>query len=198
MRKLKRTLTIALICATTFGVASLRASENPTHARAKLQDFKKITIDGNVSVTLVSSNNFGIIYDDENSGNAKVLQKGNSIRITGLTKQVTAVTIYVKDIYRIEASDNVTIKTNGKLRTQYLQVYLRDNANAELEVNNNGMQAQLKGNSSIRLSGKTDDIQIEASESTKMSIDKLKWTNITSGEFVAYLYNAPDNNTLAQ
>lgn len=198
MRKLKKTLTIALICATTLSVASSRASENPSHAQSNIQEFKKITIDGNVSVTLVSSNNFGIIYNDENSGNAKVLQKGNSIRITGLTKQVTAVTIYVKDIYRIEAYDNVTIKTNGKLRTQYLQVYLRDNSNAELEVNNNGMQAQLKGNSSIRLSGKTDDIQIEASESTKMSIDKLKWTNITSGEFVAYLYNAPDNNTLAQ
>jgi hypothetical protein len=177
----------AIVLSSTVFTTSVSAAEKEPDAILKISAFKRISVKGNVEVTIIQRSTPGISYNDDNTGTAKVMQDGDNLRITSTSSDRTKLTVYVNDIYRIEASENTIVKTEGKLKTKYLQIFLKGNAHAEINTSTEGLYTVIADNADLKLSGSTDQHTLVMGKSQKLTIDRfaaLK-TNISSVETFA-------------
>lgn len=177
----------AIVLSTTLFTTSVSAVEKSSVKIATPVSIKRVYVKGNIEITLIQRGAESVAYTDENTGNAKITQEGDILRISSTDKSLTKLTVYVKDIYRIEAHDNAVIKTNGKLTTKYLQIFLSGNAHAEINTSTEGLYTVIKDNSELKLSGSTDNHTLVMGNTPKLIIERfaaLK-TNISSVEIVA-------------
>lgn len=177
----------AIVLSSAVFTTSVSATEKEPDAILKISAFKRISVKGNVEVTIIQRSNPGISYTDDNTGTAKVMQDGDNLKITSTSTEKTKLTVYVNDFYRIEASENAIVKTEGKLRTKYLQIFLKGNAHAEINTNSEGLYTVISDQADLKLSGSTDQHTLVMGKSQKLTIDRfaaLK-TNISSVETVA-------------
>ncbi|GGI28603.1 GIN domain-containing protein [Pedobacter mendelii] len=176
-------LTAIVITSAAFTTSVLATEKNPI-TKESSTSFKKIIVKGNVEVTLIQRQTEGVSYSDDNTGKAKITQEGNTLKISSTDRDVSKLTVYVNDLYRIEASENAVVKTNGKLKSKYLQIFLKDNAFAQITSNTEGLYTVIKDNADLKLSGSTDNHTLIMGNTQKLTIDKfaaLK-TNISSVE----------------
>ncbi|RZL18519.1 MAG: hypothetical protein EOO96_27130 [Pedobacter sp.] len=160
------------------------AEKKPTTTVSAPNNFKRISVKGNVEIKIVQRHSESVAYDEDNIGRAKITQEGDLLRITSLDKDVSKITIYVSDIYRIEAADNAIVKTEGKVKVKFLQVFLKGNAHAEINSNTEGLYTVIKDNADLKLSGATDNHTVVMGDTQKLTMDRfaaLK-TNIHSNE----------------
>lgn len=120
-------------------------------------DFNRITVSGNVDIIIIPSLRSGIAYQECSFGTAKVMQEGMNLSIKSTTRETAQMVVFVKDIFRVIASGNAVVKTEGKLRTQYLQLMLKDRASANIHSITEGLYTIVEGNANLRLSGITND-----------------------------------------
>jgi len=174
----------AIILSSAAFTAPISATEKEPNAILNTSGYKRISVKGNVELTIIQRSNPGISYNDDNTGTAKVVQYGDNLKITSISTEKVKLTVYVSDFYRIEASENATVKTEGKLRTKYLQIFLTGNAHAEINTSTEGLYTVIADNADLKLSGSTDNHILVMGKSQKLTIDKfaaLK-TNISSVE----------------
>ncbi|MGN8055322.1 GIN domain-containing protein [Pedobacter sp. 22163] len=172
----------AIVLSSAVFTTSVSATEKEPDAILKISAFKRISVKGNVEVTIIQRSNPGISYTDDNTGTAKVMQDGDNLKITSISTDKAKLTVYVNDFYRIEASENAIVKTEGKLRTKYLQIFLKGNAHAEINTSSEGLYTVIADNADLKLSGSTDQHTLVMGKSQKLTIDRfaaLK-TNISS------------------
>lgn len=177
----------AIILSSALFTTSVSAAEKEPDAILKISAFKRISVKGNVEVTIIQRSNPGISYSDDNTGTAKVMQDGDNLKITSTSTEKAKLTVYVNDFYRIEASENAIVKTEGKLKTKYLQIFLKGNAHAEINTSSEGLYTVIADNADLKLSGSTDQHTLVMGKSQKLTIDRfaaLK-TNISSVETFA-------------
>ncbi|NII83437.1 DUF2807 domain-containing protein [Pedobacter sp. SG908] len=177
----------AIVLSSALFTTNASAMEKEPDAILKISAFKRISVKGNVEVTIIQRSNSGISYADDNTGTAKVMQDGDNLKITSTSTEKTKLTVYVNDFYRIEASENAIVKTEGKLRTKYLQIFLKGNAHAEINTSSEGLYTVISDQADLKLSGSTDSHTLVMGKSQKLTIDRfaaLK-TNISSIETVA-------------
>jgi len=177
-------LTTIILTSAIFATSAIATEKKPETASVLATPFKKVVVKGNVEITLVQRQNEGVAYTDENTGKAKITQEGNVLRITSADKEVTRLVVYVNDIYRIEAGENAVVKTNGKIKSKYLQIFLSGNAQADINSATEGLYTVISGNSDLKLSGSTDNHTLIMGKTPKITIDRfaaLK-TNISSFE----------------
>ena len=177
-------LTTIILTSAIFATSAIATEKKPETASVLATPFKKVVVKGNVEITLVQRQNEGVAYTDENIGKAKITQEGNVLRITSADKEVTRLVVYVNDIYRIEAGENAVVKTNGKIKSKYLQIFLSGNAQADINSATEGLYTVISGNSDLKLSGSTDNHTLIMGKTPKITIDRfaaLK-TNISSFE----------------
>ncbi|MDQ0965500.1 superfamily II helicase [Flavobacterium sp. W4I14] len=177
----------AIVLSSAVFTTSISATEKVPDAILKISPFKRISVKGNVEVTIIQRNNPGISYTDDNTGAAKVMQDGDNLKITSISTDKAKLTIYVNDFYRIEASENAIVKTEGKLRTKYLQIFLKGNAHAEINTSSEGLYTVISDQADLKLSGSTDQHTLVMGKSQKLTIDRfaaLK-TNISAVETFA-------------
>jgi len=180
------TLTAIVLSSAVFAT-SVSATEKEPEKNIKISDFKRISVKGNVELTIVQKGTIGISYNDDNYGTAKVIQDGDALRITSTSTEKTKLTVVVNDIYRIEASENAVVKTDGKLNTKYLQIFLKGNAHADINTSSEGLYTVIAEDADLKLSGSTDNHTLVMGKSQKLTIDRfaaLK-TNISSIETAA-------------
>lgn len=178
---------MALVLSSAVFTTSVSATEKEPEKIIKISAFKRISVKGNVELTIVQKGTIGISYNDDNYGTAKVLQDGDVLRITSTSPEKTKLTVTVNDIYRIEASENAVVKTDGKLSTKYLQIFLKGNAHADINTSSEGLYTVIADDADLKLSGSTDNHTLVMGKSQKLTIDRfaaLK-TNISSVETVA-------------
>lgn len=180
MKTLLKTLfasSLALVLSTS-AVLSVHATETikPVHA-SKALSFKRIKVKGNVELTIVQGKRTGISYADENTGEVKVMQSGDGLEITALDNSTAKLTIYVNDIYRIQAMDNAKVKTQGKINTQYLQVFLSGNASLDLNSQTEGLYTVIGDHADLILSGSTGDHMLVMGKEQKLTMDKFVAAN---------------------
>lgn len=174
----------AIVLSSAIFTTSVSATEKEPDAILKISAFKRISVKGNVEVTIIQRNNPGISYTDDNTGTAKVMQDGDNLKITSTSTEKAKLTVYVNDFYRIEASENAVVKTEGKLRTKYLQIFLKGNAHAEINTSSEGLYTVIADQADLKLSGSTDQHTLVMGKSQKLTIDRfaaLK-TNISAVE----------------
>lgn len=189
--------TIKTLIATTFATLVLTTSAFSAPALEKnsksveiatVKTFKRIKVSGNVEITLIQKSNIDVQYAYDNYGTAKVIQKGDLLNITSADNNLTKLVIYVDDLYRIEATDHVVIKTEGKLNTQFLQIFLKGNAHAEIKTNTQGLYTVLSDNADLKLSGATELHTLAMGNQQTLTMDK----------FAALKTKFIDNSTLAK
>ncbi|UKT65111.1 GIN domain-containing protein [Pedobacter mucosus] len=174
----------AIVLTSTLFTTSVSAVESSKIKVAAPVSVKRVYVKGNVEITLIQRVTEGVTYSDDNTGNAKIVQDGDILRISSTDKNVAKLVVYVKDIYRIEASENAVIKTNGKISIKFLQVFLNGNAHADLNTSTEGLYTIIKDNAELKLSGSTDNHSLVMGKTSKLTIERfaaLK-TNISATE----------------
>ena len=187
IKNLIATSLTAIVLSSAIFTTSVSATEKEPEKILKISEFKRISVKGNVELTIIQKGSVGISYNDDNSGSAKVMQDGDMLKITSASPEKTKLTVYVGEIYRIEASENAVVKTEGKLRTKYLQIFLKGTAHADINTSTEGLYTVIADNADLKLSGSTDNHTLVMGKSQKLTIDRfaaLK-TNISSVETVA-------------
>ncbi|QPH39729.1 GIN domain-containing protein [Pedobacter endophyticus] len=163
----------AMVMSTSVATASVSTSGVASVNSPKTNNFRRITVKGNVELTIIQGSTTSIAYADDNYGSAKVMQEGDNLKISSSGKDVTKMIVYVKELYRIQASENATVKTEGKLDTQFLQVFLKGSAKADINSNTEGLYTVIEDNAYLTLSGSTDDHTLVMGKTQKLTIDKF-------------------------
>ncbi|WP_131536859.1 GIN domain-containing protein [Pedobacter nototheniae] len=175
-----------LLASIIFPLATFALEVKPKKLHT-ITNVKKISIKGNVQVILVQRLSEGITYTDDNYGTAIVSQEGALLRITGKTQEVSKLFVYVNDIFRIEADGNAVVKTEGKLNTKFLQIFLKGNAQADINTNTQGLYTVIEGNTNLKLTGYTDNHTLQMGKEQKL----------TAYDFVALNTNVIPTEVLA-
>lgn len=166
----------AVIALTATLTNNLSATEKNTTILYKVQNFRRIVIKGNVEVMLVQRPAIGISFADDNTGNVKVTQQGEVLRITSLDIEKCKLVIYVNDIYRIEADQNAVVKTEAKLSTKFLQIILKGNAFADINTSSEGLYTEILDNSILKLKGNTNRHTLVMGKASNLTIDRFAAT----------------------
>lgn len=169
-------LTVA-ISATTPILANAKEMKKVT-VLSEVKKFNKLNIAGNVEVILVQSPNQSVqVYDNYYSKNALVQEKNGELRISSFDRETLTVVVYASQLSEITASDNATIKTNGKFSALSLEVNLKDQSKAILNTNTVDLFAQVNGEASLTLSGKTTDYNAVIGSVASLNMDKFSAEN---------------------
>jgi len=187
IKTLLTTSLMAFALSSAVFITNVSAIEKDPDVTMKISAFKRISVEENVEVTIIQGDHPGISYGNDNVGTAKVMQNGDHLKITSTSTEKVKLTVYVNDFYRIEASENAIVKTEGKLITKYLQIFLKGNAHAEINTCSESLYTVISDHANLKLSGSTDNHTLVMGKTPKLTIDKfaaLK-TNISSIETVA-------------
>lgn len=173
IKTLTKSLLAAIVLTSSIFSTSVMADEKqPTKVSAP-NNFSKVVVSGNVEVTLVQRQKEGVSYDNDNTGKVKVIQDGHALKISSDGKEAAKITVYVKNIYRVQASENAIVKTEGKLDTKYLQVFLSENAVAEINSNTESLYTVIEGNSDLKLKGATQNHILVMGKTQKLNLDRF-------------------------
>ncbi|WP_231426125.1 GIN domain-containing protein [Pedobacter sp. Leaf250] len=177
----------AIVLSTAVFSTNISANTIAPVKVSKVGNFKRISVKGNVEVTLIQRSAAGVVYTDDNTGTAKIMQDGDNLKISSSDKGLAKVVVYINDIFRIEASENAIVKTEGKITTKFLQIFLKGSAHAEINTSSEGLYTVINDNADLKLSGSTDNHTLVMGDKQKLTIDKfaaLK-TSISSVETIA-------------
>lgn len=135
-----------------------------------VKNINKIVASGNVEVFVMQASTESVkVYDNYYAKNALVQQKDGVLRISSFEKEPLAVTVYVRNLSAIEAGDNATVKTYGKVNFLSLDVVLKDEAVADINTNTVNLFTSVKDQASLKLSGATEEHYALVGTSAKMS-----------------------------
>jgi hypothetical protein len=170
---LTKSLLAAMVLTSSIFTTNVLADEKQPTKVSVPSNFSKVSVNGNVEVTLVQGPREGISYNDDNAGKVKAIQDGYTLKISSESKEVAKVTVYVKNIYRVQASENAVVKTTGKLDTKYLQVFLKENAMVEINSNTESIYTVIEGNSDLKLKGATQNHILVMGKTQKLNLDRF-------------------------
>lgn len=169
---------ILLFCLTH--AKTVQAKENKTDKPKQIQTFNRIVVTGNVELLLVPRENIGIAYEDNTETNAKVTQQGNKLHIAGKTHLTTRIVLYINDIYRIEAHQNAKVRSEAVINAKHLQVVLKDGAEANLNVNTEGLYTAISDSAVLKLEGSSNHHNLLASGASKFIANHFICQNINN------------------
>lgn len=177
-----KTLCATGLIALTISTSTVYAADRNKSTKEKsvaatavnISSINKINVSGNVEVTLVQNANSKTLFTNESDENVSVKKVGNALYINSDSRKAGKITVYVDDIYRIEASENAYVVTEKALSLRNLQVFLKDNANVNLNAKTEALFTKINGNSNLDLKGSTDSYIIEMDKSSTISLDKFK------------------------
>jgi hypothetical protein len=102
-----------------------------------------------------------------------VIQDGSTLKITSADNSQAKITVYVKSIYRVQASDDAVVKTDGKLDVKYLQVLLKGNAVAQISSKTESLYTVMEENADLKLTGATNNHILVMGSTPKLNLDRF-------------------------
>lgn len=191
-----KTLFATNLIALTISTSSVYATDkiNPAKEKSvsassvKISSINKLNVTGNIEVTIVQNAKSKTLFTNEGGEQVTVKKAGNSLYINSNDNSTAGkITVYIDDIYRIEASENAYVVTEKALNLKNLQVFLKDNANVNLNTKTGALFTKINGNSTLSLKGSTDSYTIEMDKSARISLDKFESskTDMQSDVFVS-------------
>lgn len=170
-------LGLVVMSSSAFATESGKNSDNNNNAKEKsftilneVKNINKIVATGNVEVFVVQAPTESVkVYDSYYSKNALVQEKDGVLRISSFEKEPLSVTVYVRNLTAIEAGDNATVKTFGKVSFLTLDVVLKDKATADINAKTVSLNTSVSDNASLKLSGSTEEHFALMGTSAKMS-----------------------------
>lgn len=163
----------AIVLSATVLASTAAARGTTIDIRSANPDIKKVVVKGNLRVFVVQSNSEWISMDEEDRDQVSIKQIGNTLTVGTEVKKPISITVYVKDIYRIDASDQACVKTIGKFNVKYLQVMLRDNATARIKASTHSIYTVVNDRADLELLGTTEKHIIRTHGTATMNTERL-------------------------
>jgi len=168
----KSLLAAVVLSASIFSTVVSAEEKQPVKISAP-NNFDKVVVSGNVEVTLIQNGREGVSYNDDNTGKVKVIQDGSALKITSADNSPAKITVYVKNIYRVQASDDAVVKTDGELEVKYLQVFLKGNAVAEINSKTESLYTMMEERADLKLTGATGDHILVMGSTPTLNLDRF-------------------------
>ncbi|MDQ7949288.1 MAG: DUF2807 domain-containing protein [Pedobacter sp.] len=138
-----------------------------------ISSIKKLVISGNVEVTISQQPKAKALFTNEGGADVSVKKVGNTLVIDSKGDSQGKVTVYVDDIYRIDASGNAVVQTEGALNLKYLQVFLAGNAAMDLNAKTESLYTVMKNTAALTLKGTTDFHIITMEKLARITLDRF-------------------------
>jgi hypothetical protein len=139
-----------------------------------VKDIKKIVVSGNVNLLLVQDSKESVkVYDKYYSKNARVQQQGGTLRISSFADRPLSIVVFVKELSAIEANNQSKVRTEGCFQLLNLDVKLKDNATAAIKAKTVSLFTSVKGASTLRIAGTTDQHAIEMCDLGSLTMDQF-------------------------
>jgi hypothetical protein len=186
----------AIILSSSVAVPTFAAEPIASSRRISASKFKKIVVRGNVDLLLVQNSKSGVIINEDARGaKLRVTQQGETLKIVSNQIERIQVTVYINDIYRIDASENAEVKTFSELKLKYLQVFLHDNAVADIHASTESLYTVVADKARLSLSGYSDHHALVMSRIAKLSLDDFSAikSEVSYSDAVAMLNNSVNN-----
>ncbi|MBE9600523.1 GIN domain-containing protein [Pedobacter sp. MC2016-24] len=144
-------------------------------------DFNKVVVKGNVHVELVQADRQRvIIYNEYNKDLTTVVQRGDKLFINSNEDQPITIIVYVKNLQRIDASNTASVITKGKFSAEALQVFLKDNARADVNATASSLYTYVIDNSALKLRGTSTDHMSVKGKVAKLKMEEFAAVNTTT------------------
>lgn len=164
------TLTAIVLSSTAFSNTAAAATKAPFEMSTVLK-FNKIVVSGNVKLTIVHSTRPQVsVYDGYDADDVTIKQKGYTLLINSAGIKTLELTVYVDDLQRIDASKGALVNTAGKFDLKVLQIFLQDEARANVKAKIGSLYTVIKDNCDLKLSGSTDEHTLVKTNTSKLNI----------------------------
>ena len=172
-----KTLIATSLIALTLSTSNIYANPilklNAVSASAvNISSVRKLNISGNAEVTIVQNSKSKVLFTNEGTERVVVKKIGDVVYIT--SKSNAKITVYVDEIFRIEAAENAVVTTENPLNLKYLQVFTKDNAYVNINAKTESLYTSIKDQSTLNLKGDTDLYTIEMDKSSRISLQQFK------------------------
>jgi len=180
MKTLAKTLFASALTAVLLSSAAM-AGQTPENKTATFKTispvtFNKILITGNVKLIVAQGAKESVSVDgDYDQSKTSIKKRGYTLVINSSESTPVTIRVSVKDLQRIDASNSVNVVTSGKIDVKYLQVFLKDDAKADVKANTESLYTYITGNADLKLSGATQDYT-----SLKDKLSKLNQENLAT------------------
>ncbi|TKC12454.1 hypothetical protein FA048_02220 [Pedobacter polaris] len=166
--------TLTLVVLTSSAFASTDVKQNNVTVLNQVKNTNKVVVNGNVEVILVQAPVESVkVYDSYYSKNALVQQQEGVLRISSFQKETLTVVVYVRNLSTIEAGDNSSVKTSGKMNFLSLDVILNGNSKADINANTVNLTTSVKDSASLKLGGSTTDFYATLGTQAKINMDQF-------------------------
>ena len=167
-------LTTVVLTSSAFASTDEQKNTNTVTILNQVKNINKLVVSGNVEVFIIQAPTESVkVYDSYYSKNALVQQQEGVLRISSFEKETLKVAIYVNNISSIQASDNASVKTFGKVSFLSLDVLLKDKATADINANTISLFTSVKDSASLNLSGSSEDHIAVLGSIAKMSMNQF-------------------------
>lgn len=154
-----KTLTASVLAAIVLSFTAFATAASAKSTMVKIYttnpDIKKVVIRGNLKVSIVQGRSEWVSLDEEDKGAISIKQIGNTLTLSSSESRPISLTLYVKDIYRIDAANTATVRTVGNFNMKFLQVMLKDNATARIKANTSSIYTVINDHANLELLGTT-------------------------------------------
>lgn len=170
---LKSTSLAIILLASVFSLTAAAATVKVDAGTVAHPDIKKLIVKGNTKVILVQSNSEYITTEQSDLENVSLKQIGQTLTINSSASNPVTVFVYVKDLYRIDASDQASVRTSGKFKLKYLQVLLKDAATASVKATTESLYTVIDGSAKLELLGTAENHIFKVAGIAKMDTTKF-------------------------
>ena len=166
-------LSVLVLSSSAF--ASTDVKSNQVTVLNQVKNISKIEVKGNVEIILVQAPVESVkVYDSYYAKNALVQQQDGVLRISSFQKETLTVAVYVRNLSSIEAADNATVITLGKVNFLSLNVVLTGKAKADLNASIVSLTTVVKDNAVLNLSGYTTDLHASMGAQANLNLAQFK------------------------
>lgn len=142
--------------------------------------FRQLVVSGNVRVTVLQSKQHGLIsYTECDPSKTKVQQQGLTLYIRSNETVPLEMVVYVDELFRIDVSGTAVLKTRGAFDVKLMQVFLHDQAKADVKMNVEGLYTVMEDQSDLTLRGATKDHILAKSLTSKLNTSQFAVVNHT-------------------
>lgn len=189
------------IVLTTLTISTAAVASDVT-VLSEVKNFNKINVSGNVEVILVQSNEEKVqVYNDYYKNNALVQSKNGVLNISSYEKERLTVVVTFKNIEKLTAADNAIVNSYNALSALGLEVNLKHQAVANLNLNTINLNTQVTGTSNLILEGSTLSHQANIFNVASVNLNKFTADNTsfaTKNTRVAKTNNDGEFNNLGK
>lgn len=164
-------LTAAVVLGSSIAAKAADGESNTTII-STVKKINKIAVSGNVEVILIQDVADQVkVHNDYYANNAWIQEKDGLLRISSFNRDKLVVEVHVKNLSSIELEDKSTVKTYGSFYLLDLDIALRDQAKADMNINTKLLTVNVGDDAQLSLAGTaeefTDQTQATAREDTK-------------------------------